>query len=142
MLRSVPRAGAIDRLLERVERGIKGPLFGCETCGMCRLAATQYVCPETCPKGLANGPCGGTTENLCEYRHQECIHSVKYRIAKQAGALDQLERWLIPPVPRQIRHTSSWPPHFRGEGPAIEVVDRNPFPGDEAQERGNTLGGS
>jgi methylenetetrahydrofolate reductase (NADPH) len=142
MLRSVPRAGAIDRLLERVERGIKGPLFGCETCGMCRLAATQYVCPETCPKGLANGPCGGTTDNLCEYRHQECIHSVKYRIAKQAGALDQLERWLIPPVPRQIRHTSSWPPHFRGEGPEIEVVDRNPFPGDEGQERGNTLGRS
>lgn len=142
MLRSAPRAGAIDRLLERVERGIKGPLFGCETCGMCRLAATQYVCPETCPKGLANGPCGGTAENLCEYRHQECIHSVKYRIAKQAGALDQLERWLIPPVPQQFRHTSSWPPHFRGEGPTIEVVDPKPFPGEEAQERGNTLGGS
>jgi methylenetetrahydrofolate reductase (NADPH) len=142
MLRPIPRAGVVDRLLERVERGVKGPLFGCETCGMCRLAATQFVCPETCPKGLANGPCGGTTENLCEYRHQECIHSVKYRIAKRAGALEQLERWLIPPVPRQIRHTSSWPPHFRGEGPAVDVVDPQPCPGNQPRERGKTFGGS
>lgn len=142
VLRPVSRGSAVDFVLERVERGIKGPLFGCETCGMCRLAATQYVCPETCPKGLANGPCGGTTENLCEYRHQECVHSVKYRIAKQAGVLDQLERWLIPPVPRQIRHTSSWPPHFRGEGPAVDRVEPDPGPADGPQERGNTFGGS
>lgn len=116
------RHGKLDHAAERFERLVKSPLFGCETCGMCRLAATQYVCPETCPKGLANGPCGGTTENLCEYRDRECIHSVKYRIAKDAGVLDQLETWLIPAVPKEIRHSSSYPPHFRGEGPEIRVV--------------------
>jgi ABC-type nitrate/sulfonate/bicarbonate transport system ATPase subunit/5,10-methylenetetrahydrofolate reductase len=119
----VERHGKVDYFLERLERAIKAPLFGCETCGMCRLAATQYVCPETCPKGLANGACGGTTENLCEFRDRECIHSAKYRIANDVGVPEQLEKWLIPSVPRNIRNTSSWPPHFRGEGPKIHVVD-------------------
>lgn len=118
-----PRHSMADHAAERFERAIKGPLFGCETCGMCRLEATQYVCPETCPKGLANGPCGGTTENLCEYRDRECIHSVKYRIAKDAGVLDQLETWLIPAVPKEHRHSSSYPPHFRGEGMQVRVVE-------------------
>lgn len=120
-VRSVRRHTTADRMLERLERGIKAPLFGCETCGMCRLAATQYVCPETCPKGLANGACGGTSENLCEFRDRECIHSHKYRLAKELGVLEQIEAWLVPPVPGDIRHTSSWPPHFRGEGPKIRI---------------------
>ena len=117
-----PRHGRLDKLAERFERLVKAPLFGCETCGMCRLEATQYVCPETCPKGFANGPCGGTSENLCEFRDRECIHSVKYRIAKDAGVLDQLETWLIPAVPAELRHSSSYPPHFRGEGMRVQVV--------------------
>ncbi len=108
-----------DRILAGIERAIKGPLFGCENCGTCRLAATQYVCPETCPKGLANGPCGGTTDNLCEFRDRECIHSVKYRIARDAGVLDELETLLAPAVPASIRGSSSWPTHFRGEGPRV-----------------------
>ncbi len=122
-LRPVKRHSAIDRVLERIERGIKAPIFGCETCGMCRLAATQYVCPETCPKGLANGACGGTTENLCEFRDRECVHSVKYRIAKDAGVLHELETWLIPAVPADFRYSCSWPPHFRNEGPKLKVID-------------------
>ncbi len=120
IFRAVERGSLADSLLLRVEHGMKGRLFGCESCGLCRLAATQYICPETCPKGLANGACGGTTDNLCEFRDRECIHSVKYRIAKDAGKLDQLENWLIPAVPRQLRNTSSWPPHFRGEGVDME----------------------
>lgn len=119
----IARHSKADRVFERVERAVKAPLFGCDTCGMCRLAATQYVCPETCPKGLANGPCGGTTENLCEFRDRECIHSAKYRIANDMGVPEQLEKWLIPAVPANIRGTSSWPPHFRGEGPKVEVID-------------------
>ncbi len=115
----IARNSPADRRLERLERLIKSPLFGCETCGFCRLAATQYVCPETCPKGLANGACGGTSMNRCEYGDRECIHSRKYRIAKDAGVLYQLESWLIPAVPEKVRGSSSWPPHFRGDGPRI-----------------------
>lgn len=132
ILKRVKRHSVADRLLERVERATKQPIFGCETCGMCRLAVTQYVCPETCPKGLANGACGGTTENLCEFRDRECIHSVKYRIAKAAGRLDELESVVIPAVPARIRYTSSWPPHFRGQGAERSPV---PLPTDGPNER-------
>lgn len=120
VMRPVRRHALADAVLERLERAIKAPLFGCETCGTCRLATTQYVCPETCPKGLANGACGGTTENLCEFRDRECVHSKKYRIAHDLDLLDQLESTLIQPVPKEARHTSSWPSYFRGERPVFE----------------------
>ncbi len=123
LLKPIKRRAMLDRLLERLERGIKSPLFGCETCGMCRLAATQYVCPETCPKGLANGACGGTSENLCEFGDRECIHSVKYRIAREMGILAELEAWIIPSVPKSWRGTSSWPPYLRREAPRIYKSD-------------------
>ena len=42
----IRRQSWADRWLERFERIIRAPLFGCESCGLCRLAATQYVCPE------------------------------------------------------------------------------------------------
>ncbi len=120
LLGKIKRHSKLDHLLERFEWAVKSPLFGCETCGQCRLAATQYICPESCPKGLSNGPCGGTNQNTCEFGDRECIHSRKYRIAKDANILNQLENWLIPAVPDEIRHTSSWPPHFRGEGPDVQ----------------------
>ncbi len=121
-VRGVRPGSVVGRLLKGIEAGIKGPLFGCESCGMCRLAATQYVCPETCPKGLANGPCGGTDNNRCEFGDRECIHSGKYRIARDAGVLNQLETWIVPAVPAARRGTASWPAHFSGNGPQIEVV--------------------
>ena len=126
LLRPVQRRSRFGRVLEKLERATKRPLFGCDTCGMCRLAATQYVCPETCPKGLANGACGGTSDNLCEFRDRECIHSVKYRIASTAGKLHELETLLIPAVPATVRHTSSWPAHYRGEGPQVQVIQFYP----------------
>ena len=113
---------AAGRALEIVERAVKRPVVGCDTCGMCRLAATQYVCPETCPKGLANGACGGTTQNRCEFGDRECIHSVKYRTAMSAGVQDELERLLVPAVPLARRRTTSWPAHFSGHGPQVVVV--------------------
>ena len=116
---NVERFSYIDKLLLIIERSIKAPLFGCETCGMCRLAVTQYICPETCPKGLANGACGGTTMNRCEYGDRECIHSRKYRVARNNRILYQLEKYLIPAVPEKCRNSSSWPPYLRKEAPRI-----------------------
>ena len=123
LLRDIARHSRLDALLKRIEQAIKAPLFGCESCGMCRLAETQYICPETCPKGLANGACGGTDHNRCEFGDRECIHSRKYRISKDMGVLDQLECWLIPAVPKAVRNSSSWPPHFRGESPKIILIE-------------------
>ena len=51
--------------LRKIERWIKGPLFGCRMCGNCLLQETAFICPMECPKGLRNGPCGGSTAEKC-----------------------------------------------------------------------------
>lgn len=110
--RPVWKGGAGAKALHALERTVKGPLVGCDTCGTCRLQDTLYVCPETCPKGLANGPCGGSRLNRCEYGDRECVHSVKYRIAKWADQLPVLAQVLIPAIESGDRHRSSWPGWF------------------------------
>ncbi len=74
----------VAKVLIKTEVLSKHSLVGCESCGQCRLSDTLYICPETCPKGLANGPCGGTTLDRCEFGDRECIHSVKARLAKSS----------------------------------------------------------
>lgn len=38
------------------------------------MSQTGYVCPMTCPKGLRNGPCGGTENGACEVLpDQPCV---------------------------------------------------------------------
>lgn len=110
--RSVWKSGLTANALHIVERTLKRPLVGCDTCGSCRLQDTLYVCPETCPKGLANGPCGGTRLNRCEFADRECVHSVKYRIARSAHQLPVLAQTLIPCIDADNRHRSSWPQWF------------------------------
>jgi methylenetetrahydrofolate reductase (NADPH) len=87
------------------------------------------VCPETCPKGLANGPCGGTSDNACEFGDRECVHNAKYRVAKAAGRLDDLEMNLIPTVDELTRGTCSWTNHFRGESPRVTRLDESRLKG-------------
>ena len=117
------RPGSIaERALLGLEKLTKKPSVRCETCGFCRLGDTFYVCPETCLKGLANGPCGGPDNDVCEFGGHECVHNQIYRLAKHMGRLDALENLLIPTVPDGQRETCSWPPHFRGEGPRAERV--------------------
>jgi methylenetetrahydrofolate reductase (NADPH) len=118
LVRAADRMPGLRTRLLAVEKLAKHALVGCQTCGFCRLPDTFYVCPETCPKGLANGPCGGTDGNRCEYGDRECIHNVKYRVAKAAGALADLEEVYIPPVPDR-RDTCSWTHHFRAEDPRV-----------------------
>ena len=56
----------MTNLLFQVEKLIKDPLFGCRHCGQCILSHTALTCPMNCPKGLRNGPCGGTLDGKCE----------------------------------------------------------------------------
>lgn len=100
------------RWLHGLERSVKRPLVDCDTCGSCRLEHTLYICPETCPKGLANGPCGGTQLNRCEFGDRECIHSVRYRTAKADREAALASQQLIACVEVGDRHRSSWPVWF------------------------------
>ena len=94
--------------LIRAEHMSKHRVVGCESCGQCRLADTLYICPETCPKGLANGPCGGTDGDRCEFGDRECIHSVKARLATAVEQTEVLKHQLIATVPIEVRGSSSW----------------------------------
>ena len=54
-----------EKIVEAGERVWKGALFGCRMCGNCLLQETALICPMECPKGLRNGPCGGSTPEHC-----------------------------------------------------------------------------
>jgi methylenetetrahydrofolate reductase (NADPH) len=61
-------------LLFSAEKLIKDKLFGCQHCGQCVLSHTAMICPMNCPKGLRNGPCGGTLNGKCEVLPElDCI---------------------------------------------------------------------
>lgn len=126
--RADPR-GPAGKALARVEAAVKGSWVGCQMCGSCRLPHTFLVCPETCPKGLANGPCGGTDGNTCEFGDRECIHARVYRLARHTGRLQDWEATWVAPVPEEVRGTCSWIRHFRGEGArAEELPEAEPAP--------------
>jgi methylenetetrahydrofolate reductase (NADPH) len=125
--RRIAPGSAVEGLVARLEERVKAPVFGCQMCGYCRLPETVYVCPETCPKGLANGPCGGSMDNRCEYGDRECVHSVRYRLGKATGELARWATTLVPPVP-EPRGGSSWLRHWAGREPAVTRLGDRPSP--------------
>jgi hypothetical protein len=100
-------AGAVERL----ELLVKRPLFGCQACGNCVLGHMEYVCPQTCPKQMRNGPCGGTAFGRCEVVDRPCIWGAVYERAAARQRLPEL-RVHIPPPDRTLQGTSSWINYF------------------------------
>jgi methylenetetrahydrofolate reductase (NADPH) len=123
IFRRIDRQPAAARALERVEFAIKSPLFGCEACGNCVLSYTEYVCPETCPKGMRNGPCGGTLEGRCEVVDKPCIWIAVYDRAKATGRMSDLKTY-VPPRNLALQGTSSWINYFlnRDSRPGNELI--------------------
>jgi methylenetetrahydrofolate reductase (NADPH) len=111
LFRSIDRRPIAARTLERLEFAIKSPLFGCEACGNCVLGHMEYVCPQTCPKNMRNGPCGGTLSGRCEVVDKPCIWVAVYERAKAAKRIDELKIY-IPPPNRALSGTSSWINYF------------------------------
>ena len=101
------RRPPVARAIERVELAVKRPLFGCQACGNCVLGHLEYVCPETCPKHLRNGPCGGTHLGQCEVVDQPCVWVGVHARARAAGRIRDLLT-PVPPLNRALRGTSSW----------------------------------
>jgi len=109
----VDRRPVLRRLTERFEYAIKRPLFGYEACGNCVLGQMEYVCPQTCPKQMRNGPCGGTFLMRCEVIDQECIWVRVYQRAEAAERVNGLKTY-IPAPDRSLQGTSSWINYFLG----------------------------
>lgn len=62
----------------------------CRACRDCLLTTTGGLCPVSlCPKGMVNGPCGGTRQGKCETDPQrDCVWTL---IHQRLAGLDRLE---------------------------------------------------
>ncbi len=70
----------------------------CMMCGNCILGQTGGICPiAICPKGLVNGPCGGTNKGKCEVSpNKDCAWTLIYNRLEKQGKLDNI-RQIFPP---------------------------------------------
>jgi methylenetetrahydrofolate reductase (NADPH) len=91
----------------------------------------EYVCPQTCPKNMRNGPCGGTKNGECEVVDKPCIWTSVFERAKSAGRVEDLKVY-IPPPTRALKGTSSWINFFLGRdsrpgniSPLVPAIDSN-----------------
>jgi len=128
LFRRIDRHPALARQLERAEFAFKSPVFGCQACGNCVLGDMEYVCPQTCPKQLRNGPCGGTNNGQCEViPEQACIWVRVYERAKTANELELLKVY-IPPPDRSLKDTSSYINYFLGRDsrPGRDLSNQSP----------------
>ena len=96
------------RGLAKIELAIKGPLFGCRMCGNCLLQETAFICPMECPKGLRNGPCGGSTPEKCYVdESRPCIwykiYERSFKLGREALLLE-----VLPPMDWEKAGTDSW----------------------------------
>ncbi|MFH1282442.1 MAG: methylenetetrahydrofolate reductase C-terminal domain-containing protein [bacterium] len=66
----------------------------CSVCGDCMLDITAGICPVTrCPKGLVNGPCGGSNEGKCEENTElDCAWYLIYSRLKQRDEIGGLRK--------------------------------------------------
>lgn len=77
----------------------------CLACGDCKLGVFGGICPVTrCSKSLCNGPCGGSTDGMCEVDPEsiECGWQLIYDRLKTLGKLDVLAENV---QPRDWSHT-------------------------------------
>ncbi len=71
----------------------------CLACGDCILDETGGVCPITrCPKGLLNGPCGGTVDGKCEVGEytEDCAWTLIYNRLKEQDRMDLFTKFRPP----------------------------------------------
>jgi len=66
----------------------------CAACGDCVLGVTGGICPlATCPKGILNGPCGGTKDGKCEVSPElPCAWVRIYERTKDLGKLKEVKK--------------------------------------------------
>lgn len=97
------------RLLAKTELLVKGTLFGCRMCGNCLLQETAFICPMECPKGIRNGPCGGTTpsKNCYVDETRKCIWYCIYKRAEKLGREEMLLE-VLPPLDWNKVGTETW----------------------------------
>jgi methylenetetrahydrofolate reductase (NADPH) len=105
-----------DRALQVLEYSVKGPLFGCRMCGNCLLQETALICPMECPKGLRNGPCGGSTSEHCYVDEtRPCIWYKIYERSFKFGR-EELLLEVLPPLDWEKVGRDTWRDIFKNAG--------------------------
>lgn len=76
----------------------------CSQCGNCITYRTGGICPITrCPKGLMNGPCGGSWQGKCEVdSNKDCAWALIYNKLKEQGKLHYMSQYYRPKSFRTI----------------------------------------
>jgi ferredoxin len=90
--------GNIQRSMDFVEK--------CAHCGACVIDDYGAICPVTrCPKGLLNGPCGGTSHGKCEVDPElDCVWVLIHEQLKKEGREDKRTRIHEPKEWNVINH--------------------------------------
>ena len=111
-----------EKTIARVEALLKGMVFDCHACGQCVLRQTGLICPMSCPKGLRNGPCGGTLHGECEvYPDKPCVW---VRIHHRVGQGSLAAPGLLPSPDARLYNTSSYLNFLSGH----DELARTPLP--------------
>jgi methylene-tetrahydrofolate reductase-like protein len=113
--RFLERHGWAGRSFTAVEKAVKERAFGCQMCGQCALPKTGYACPQTCPKQLRNGPCGGVSPNgECEvFPGTQCVWVTAYERCEATGHLADLSL-VQRPIDHRMVGSSSWVNYWLG----------------------------
>ncbi len=108
-----------------IEKRSKQIIYDCKDCGDCALQYTGYLCPESqCPKGLRNGPCGGTHDSICEVKDHTCIWARAYDRLKS----DKKENRLLEHSPafkdNSLKDTSAWANYWLGKDFGSKLINK------------------
>jgi hypothetical protein len=79
-------------------------------CGNCLLQETAFICSMECPKGLRNGPCGGSRiDGACEVKpDMPCVWNTSYLSLREAGQDPRkFSHTLLPPRDWTLNQTNS-----------------------------------
>jgi len=70
----------------------------CTACGSCELDFFEGFCPVSrCPKGMLNGPCGGSVNGKCEVdKDMDCVWNKIFDHLKKKGRLNKLRDIIEP----------------------------------------------
>ncbi len=88
----------------------------CSLCGECILHLTGGICPiARCPKGILNGPCGGSMDGKCERDdNTDCVWHLIYERLEKLGKLENIRKiweikdWSLSQGPHKTNHEDAW----------------------------------
>ena len=103
------KSNKAPKWLYGIEKLGKSMMFDCQDCGDCSLDEIAYLCPESqCVKNQRNGPCGGSSDTVCESTEKDCIWTKAYDRQKYSGDIWKLLEHTPVIQNYQLKGTSSW----------------------------------